>query len=889
MPDPLAAAGSGHAPGRGRLGLIDRRDLIAALDRAAEKQVTVISAPAGSGKTSLLRAWADRPGQNRRIAFMSVRPGQQDAQHFWLALLDAVRAAAGTGDAAEPPPVTPGFDGGAMMDKVLSEITASRGPFFLVIDDLHELGSAAATEQLAALLTGLPQGAHAIVATRRDPPLRLHMLRLAGELAEIRAAQLRFTDAETREFLAVAGIVLPDHLAGMLHQRAEGWAAGLRLAALSLAGHPDPERFVSEFSGSHRTVAEYLMAEMLERQPADVQRLLLRTSLLDQVNGELADLLTGATGSERILLDLEDANAFVVSLDPGRTWFRYHHMFADLLRLELRRTVPGDIPDLHRLAARWFTEHAQAADAIRHLQAAGDWAEAARLLTDHTVSLTLDGQAGTVVALLRSFPARTGEEFPELALVYANADLHQHRLEEAQAHLDIARSYAATTPPDRRHRLRTAIVSLDLLLARLRGHFDAVFEQADALPSPATGLSNTEVALAGDLRALVLLNLGVTEAWSLRFADSERHLLEGAALAHDIGRPYLEVACLAHLGYASGNRSFAVVRQRCEQALALAARYGWDTEPVIVPAQASFAGTLICTGEFDRGQQWLDRARRGTSSEGEPGIRLLVRMISAMLLAARGRHREALAELTAAEQVQARMVSEHGLWSRVTALTAATQARLGMVDQARSALAALDDRRAAAGEIRNAAAVIRLAEQDPAGARRELRSVLDGTAPVSSFLTSIEAHLLDALACRDLGDKHAAAAAVEQALNLAEPDRMILPFAMTGAWELLEDLHPRTSHAALVSDILGVVRGGVPAGPDRPASAPAEELSPSELRVLRYLPTNLTRPEIAAELSVSPNTVNTHIRRIYAKLGAGDRSSAVQRGRELRLLSNGRS
>lgn len=848
-----------------------------------------MAAPAGSGKTSLLRTWADRPHQDRRrIAFMSVRPSQQDAQLFWLALLDAVRAAVGAEGAAEPSAVTPGFDGGVAMDKVLAEITASPKPLFLVIDDLHELESAAAVEQLGTLLTGLPPGAHAIVATRRDPSLRLHKLRLAGELAEIRAAHLRFTEADTRELLATTKIVLPDDVAGTLHQRTEGWAAGLRLAVLSLTGHPDPERFVAEFSGSHRTVAEYLLAEMLERQPPHVQRLLLRTSLLDRVNGELADLLTGATGSERILLDLEDANAFVVALDPGRTWFRYHHMFADLLRLELRRTLPGNIPELHRQAARWLAERAQVADAVRHLQAADDWAEAARLLADHAVSLTLDGQAGTVVALLHAFPARTGEEHPELALVHANADLYQHRLDEAQAHLEIARAYADTTAPDRRQRLRMAIASLDLLLARLRGNFDAVFAQADALPSPTTGRSTTEVALAGDLRALALLNLGVTEAWSLRLDDSERHLLEGAALAHDIGRPYLEVACLAHLGFASGNRSFTLVRRRCEQALALADRYGWSAEPVIVPAQVSFAGTLICAGEFDQGTQMLERARRATQSEGEPGIRLLVHLVSAMLPAARGQLQETLAELTAAEQVQSHMRGEHGLWSRVTAWTVATQARLGMVEQARATLAALDERRAATGEIRTAAAVIRLAEQDPAGARRELRPVLDGTAPAHSTLTSIEAHLLDALACRDLGDQHAAGTAVEQALNLAEPDRMILPFAMTGAWELLETLPQRTSHAALVSDILDVVRGTAPGGPDRPLWVPAEDLSPSELRVLRYLPTNLTRPEIAGELSVSLNTVNTHIRRIYAKLGAGDRSAAVQRGRELRLLSNGR-
>ncbi len=375
----------------------------------------------------------------------------------------------------------------------------------MIIDDLHELTSGEAADQLTALLTSLPAGVHAIVATRRDPPLPLHQLRLAGELAEIRAAQLRFTEDETRALLTAAGITLPDPVVATLHQRTEGWAAGLRLAALSLAGHPHPERFVAEFSGSDRTVAEYLMAEMLDRQPPQVQRLLLRTSLLDRVNGELGDLLTGAKGSERILLDLEDSNAFVVSLDPDRRWFRYHRMFSGLLRLELRRTVPGDIPALHRLAARWFADHAQTADAIRHLQAAGDWTEAARLLTDHALSLTLDGQAGTVAALLRSFPARTGEDFPGLALVHAIADLDQLRLDQAAAHLNVARAYAATTPPDRQYRLRMAIASLDLLSARLRGHFDGVFEQVGALPSPPAGQSNADVGLGNDLRALALL------------------------------------------------------------------------------------------------------------------------------------------------------------------------------------------------------------------------------------------------------------------------------------------------------------------------------------------------------------------------------------------------
>ena len=259
-----------------------------------------------------------------------------------------------------------------------------------------------------------PPHVHAVLAARRDLRLRLQQLRLAGELAEIRAADLRFTERET---LDASGIALPEAGTALLHQRTEGWAAGPRLAAISLAGHPDPERFVAQFSGSDRTVAEYLLAEMLEREGGDVQHLLLRTSLLDRVNGELADLLTVRSGSERILLELEDANAFVVSLDPERTWSRYHCLFGDLLRLELRRTLPGDVPALHRRAAGWFTQHGRLVEAIRHTQAAGDWSDAARLLADHSFSLTLDGLAPTIQALLRAFPQ--GADHPELALVQA--------------------------------------------------------------------------------------------------------------------------------------------------------------------------------------------------------------------------------------------------------------------------------------------------------------------------------------------------------------------------------------------------------------------------------------------------------------------------------------
>ena len=848
--------------------------------------MTIISAPAGSGKTSLLRTWADRPGQPYRLAVMQVQRDQQDAQQFWLALLSAVRQASAATGHAEAPAATPDFNGRAMVDRVLSELASQRGRLILVIDDLHELNCPDALAQLTRLLTNLPGDVHAVLATRRDLPLRLHQLRLAGELAEIRAADLRFSERETRELLDASGIALSDAGAALLHQRTEGWAAGLRLAAISLAGHPDAERFVAEFSGSDRTIAEYLIAEMLERQPDDVKDLLLRTSVLDRVNGELADLLTGRAGSEPILLDLEDANAFVVSLDAERMWFRYHHLFGDLLRLELRRALPEEVPALHRRAAAWFIRHGQVVDAIRHTEAAGDWPGAARLLADYSFSMTLDGQTQTIEGLVEAFPR--GPDHPELAVVHATVDLVQGRLDEAAAHLAVAETYAETAPPDRQRRLQVTVASLKLSLARRRGNFAGVLEQAKFLTSPVTGQSDEDIALGSDLRAVALMNLGIVEAWSQGLPDAERHLQEGADLARRIGRPYLEVACLAQLGFASKIRPFATTRRRCHEAIALADRHGWGAEPIVAPALVTLAANLIWTGEFDEGERWLQRTERALQTDTGPGIRLLVHIASGMLQAGRGRRHEALEEFSGAEQLRSQLEGSHALASQVTGWVLATQARVGRPGEARAFLAEIDDERASSGEIGNARAVICLAEGNPSAALAAVADVLDGTTPVVGYITVVETHLLAGLAHRELGDQRAANQAAERALGLAEADRLILPFVMTGSAELLEDL-PRheTAHAALLTDILDVVHGTSLAAKGQSSSPQTEELSPSELKVLRYLPTNLSRPEIASELSVSVNTVNTHVRNIYAKLQARDRSSAVQRARELRLISTG--
>lgn len=860
----------------GTRGLLDRKDLLKLLDHAVTKRLTVISAPPGSGKTSLLRAWAGQQGNPRRVAFVSVERDQRNDQRFWCAVLDAVRTTTRAAPAEVP-------DVDHVVDTVLSEIAGYAGPVVLIIDDLHELKSADVVRQLEYFLAHLPATAHVVLSSRRDPPIRLHQLRLAGALAEIRAGDLRFTEDETRELLAGSAISLSGEGVATLHRRTEGWAAGLRLAVISLSGHPEPERFVAEFSGTDRAVGEYLMAEMLERQPSEVQRLLLRTSLVDRMNGELADLLAGRPGSEQLLLALEEANAFVVSLDAQRTWFRYHHLLADFLRLELRRTSAGEVPGLHRRAARWFADRGEVVDAVRHLIAAGDWPDAARLVADNSFKWVLDGQAGTIHAVLRAFPDGASADHPDLALAHAAAEVNRGRMQEAAAQLALAESHLSGAPGVRR---RVAIASLRLTLARRSGRFSEVVEQVKMLDASMADASSEPLAMGSELRGVTLLNLGIVETWTGRLLEAERHLSAGAALARRTGRHYLEVACRAHQGFPSKLVSVAAARERGRHAVALAERYGLADRPILVPALGAVGGMAVWMGEFDEGERWLRRAWEVGSAHVEPATAVLLHLTSGMLHAGRGRQRPALEAFTEAARAQSLLTGVHALAPRITGWLATTQARLGRPVEARATLAGFTPGPGRTGAIANARAWISLVDGSPAMAVEAVRDVRDATPPVEPF-TLVEAQLLAGTAYLRLGDRDAAATAAEAALSAAEPDRLVFPFAMTEAAELLGVLrHHETAHGALLTDIVDQLNGAEPPSTGREPRPRSGELTPSELRVLGLLPTNLTRAEIAHDLHVSIHTVNTHIRNLYAKLGASDRSSAVQRARQLRLLSH---
>ena len=890
MDRPPPARGAGPARRAGERRLV-RRDPLLHLLSDTGPGVVVVCAPAGSGKTALLRSWADAVGGGR-VAWVAVERGERDAQRFWLSVVEALSGAVGGAGLVERVSPSPAFQGQMVVERLLSELRSLDEPVVLVIDDLHELCSADAEAWLERFVAGLPPRLTLVLGTREEPRLGLHRLRLAGELHELRDAGLRFTLDEARELLKASGVELSAEGLGLLHERTEGWAAGLRLAAISLADHPDPERFVREFSGSERTVAGYLMAEVLERQSPEVRGMLLRTSVLERVSGPLADAMTGRTGSERMLQELEEANAFVTALDAGRSWFRYHHLFADLLRLELRRVSPEIVGALHRTAACWHEEHEFAVEAIRHAQAAKDWAHATRLFADNELRLILDGRGATLEALLAAFPPEAAAD-PELALAHANARALDGLLDDAGAYIAAAEGSAETVPDDRRWFFELRLAAITLLVARQGGDVSTALNQAGAVEATLAAVSEPragrERSLSNDDRAVALVNLGIAELWSLRPGDARRDLEDALELARRGGRPYIEIVCLGHLTLAvvlSGQPATEALRL-AEQAVALAEAHGWTADPVAAAAFAAGGNLLVRQGRLEDGERWLERAERALG-RGEPATALVLHSARGLLALGRGRPEEALAAFRRAERTQAALSSAHTLNVELRSRLLQTQVRVGETAAVRAALEAMPaDERDRAG-MRIAAAAVDLAEDDPEAAVDALAPVIERTvSALHPSWAAVDASLLDAVARDALGDRSGAERSIERALDLAEADGILLPFALAPVQELLER-HPRhrTAHATLLATILDLLAGVAPPAPGDTAPL-LDPLSDAELRVLRYLPSNLKTPEIAAELFVSANTVRTHVRHIYAKLDAHDRTEAVARARELHLLGPG--
>ena len=713
-----------------------------------QARVSVVSAPPGSGKTVLLRSWISWAGVAERAAWVPAGRGERDPQRFWLSVLAALRRTAAGSALVGELTAAPDLDGWVIVERLLADLAPLDDQLWLVVDDVHELGPDA-LQQLELLILRAPPELRFVLATRHDVRLGLHRLRLEGGLAEVREPDLRFTVAEARELFAAAGVDLPDP--ALLVERTEGWAAGLRLAALSLAGHPDPERLAAEFSGSERTVAEYLLAEVLDRQSEPVRRLLLRTSILERVNGELAGLLTGDSGGERVLQDLEAANAFTVALDARRSWFRYHHLFADLLQLELRRTAPDQVAGLHQVAAGWFAGHGYPVEAVRHAQAAQAWDLARRLLADHWPGLSLDGQAAVIHELLGGFPAERLVADAELAAVAAGDELASGSLEAAERYLGLAERGLASVPESRQGQARLLAGMVRLLLARQRGNRPAVAEEAQRLQAAAEAPEAAQAALGEELRALALISLGSAEFWAARFEEAERHLEQGVALARRIGRPFLEFTGLV---YAASEffRSAALAAEHSRQAVELAEQHGWTDAPAAGLASLNVARLLMRQGRLEEAEPWMQGAERTLRAEAEPAVGLVFRSQRGLLELARGQDADALATFQAADQLAGRLAEPSLMALPNRSFLVQTLVRLGETERAEQTLAALGDQDRDGGAMRTGLAVLRLAQDNPHPAIAALAPVLDGSAPVPWPGWLAQAFLLEAIARDAVGE-----------------------------------------------------------------------------------------------------------------------------------------
>jgi LuxR family transcriptional regulator, maltose regulon positive regulatory protein len=865
-------------------GVVERYALFERLEGAA--RVTQLSALAGSGKTFLLRSWIMKSGLAARAGWVAIPRDTCDPQVFWRLVLEGLRTTGVGAKLVRAFPSAADLDGDAIVERLLEDLRGLQERLWLVIDDLHELGSHEALRQLEVLILRAPSALRFTLASRHEVQLGLHRLRLAAELTELRTRDLRFTLEEARALFVGGGVRLSEPALKLLQRRTDGWAAGLRLAALALAEHPDPERFAAEFCGSERTVAEYLLAEVLSRQPEAVRSLLLRTSVLERVNGPLADYLTDGSGGEGMLRALEKANAFVFALDTERSWFRYHPLFAELLRFELRRCAPAEVNRLHAAAAEWYCAHADLSAAIRHALAAQQRSMAARMLSEHWLALELNGQGGSACELLARVPAGSLIEDAELLALRAAGELTRGSLEEAARYIGLAMEGLTSLPEGRQMHAQLNLSILRLALARQRGDCTKVIAEArQVLALAATGHA-AHVGSGDAVRALALIHLGCAEAL-LHMEAGVRHLEEGLTLARRASRPYLEFVGMAYAAIAASHESFTVALDRGTQAISMAGEHGLSHEPVIAFAYLALAIARLGQGQVDEADQLLEHAEATLRSEVEVAMGVIIYSTRASLEVTRGHAHQARLACGEADRLAARLVPGCPLHRVARARVLQTLLELGELELVEQTVEGLADDERATGEIRIIIASLRLARREPQEVIAALAPVLEGTAELVVPLVGLpEAFLLEAIARDVIGDEAGTERALERALDLAEPQGVLLPFLQYPVARLLErHARRRGGHPALIHQILDLLSGT--RGPSRLDSARMlfEPLSDSEGRILRYLPTHLSRSEIAAELCVSVNTVKTHMRNLFTKLGAHSRTDAVDRARCMGLLA----
>ena len=882
-----------------------RPRLIERLNEGLHCKLTLISAPAGFGKTTLVSEWV--AGCERPAAWLSLDEGDNDPARFLAYLVAAFQTiaptiGAGVLDALQSPqPPTE-----AILTALLNEIITLPDSFVLVLDDYHVIDAKAVDLALTFLLEHLPPQMHLVIATREDPPLLLARLRARGQLTELRAADLRFTAAEAAAFLdQVMALDLSAEEVAVLETRTEGWIAGLQLAALSLQGHEDIPRFIRAFAGDHRYIVDYLVEEVLQRQPEDIRRFLLQTAILDRLSGPLCDAVTGQEGGSARLEALERGNFFVVPLDDTRHWYRYHHLFADVLAAHLLAEQPDQVSTLHRRASAWYAHHGSAANAIRHALAAEDFSRAADLVEVAVPAMRRSRQEATALGWLKALPAALIRFRPVLSAAYAGALLSCGELEGVEARLrDAERWRDATAGMGGRPDAPSAgmVVVDEEEFRRLPGSI-AVYRAGQAL-----ALGNMPATVQYARRALdlvpeedhlwrgaaaALLGLASWASGDLvaayrAYADGMARLQRAGHISDAIGG----AIALADIRIAQGRLREAMGTY--EQALRFATEQG---TPVLRGTADMYVGMSEIHRERDdlhAATQHLLRSKEQGEYTGFPQNPYRWRVAMARIREAQGDPDGALDLLHEAERLY---VSD--FYPNVRPV-AAMKARV-WVAQGRSGealgwarergLSAHDDLSYLREYEHITLARLLLARNRTDGADRSIREamgllerLLKAAEAGGRTGSVIEILALQALVHQTHGDNGAALVPLERALVLAEPEGYVRMFVGEGP-PMAALLQAAATHRIALIYVRHLLAAfGKDGGRSPVNQVLIEPLSDRERDVLRLLRGDLSGPDIARELMVSVNTLRTHTQNIYSKLGVSTRRAAVRRAGELDLF-----
>ncbi|MER7772521.1 LuxR C-terminal-related transcriptional regulator [Kitasatospora sp. NPDC096140] len=860
---------------------VHRPRLSGRLDDGLRTSLLLVSGPAGAGKTLLVADWLATARLPGPAVWLTVEREDNAPGVFWAYLLEAVRHhGVALPDDIGSPARAQEVDH-SLLARLAAHLSRREEPVVLVLDEFEHVSSAEVASGLHFLLGHAGPGLRLAVLSRTEPLLPLHRYRAAGSVTEVRAADLAFRPPETAALLHRHGLDLSAEGSRALTERTGGWAAGLRLSALAAQGAGDPEAYLAEFEAGGSTVADFLLAEVLDTQSAEAQDLLLRTSVLGRVHPDLADALTGRRNAARILADLSRANAFVEPV--GHAWYRCHPLFAEILRVHLAARSPGLERELHRRAARWLTDAGHPTDALSHAAAAGDWEFAAARVVDGLALGTLftGRDAERLDTLFAGMTPDARGAAPEL--VRAARDLARYEADSGLDHLGRAEALLREHDGGDASAALLGAAQLRVLAARLLGSADlarAAAEEAERLEGLVPpGL----LAEHPELPALRLNDLGAVLLWEGGL-DAAKEALTAAAKTADgpttAGPRQEALARLALIDLLDGRPGRAEARLR--KAAAEAERAG------LPPASRSGVGHLVLAAlavehdDLTAARAAADRAAGSAAARHDPAVAAGLAIVRARILLAGGRTRAALDALGRAADDGPGPAGPPP-WVREGVAVLASAAHLAEADPA-AALAALDGSGADGPECAVAAAQARLAAGESRSALRILDAVPDhdGHGPG----VTVRVLLARAQVAAALGDEADARRLLARALALARPEKLRRPFRDAGPWlrRLLRARpSPADSHGWLPADLLpgtAAAGGGEAAVPD----APVEPLSERELDVLERAAQMLSTEEIAAELFLSVNTVKTHLKSINRKLAVSGRSRAVRRARELHLI-----